>query len=309
MSGSEPPAGGSDPPAGGSEPPTRGFGPPAGGFGPPGGGYQPPGGGDQPTIRGSFPPPGGGSYQPTVVGGYQPPGGLGRQRRRHGLRNAIIALVVLLAVLVGIDRLAAFYVEGRIASQIQSEGFSSKPTVSIKGFPFLTQVISRHFQDIQISSSKVKAGPVEIQSINAELSNVRLNSGFSGGTVGHLSGAGVIAFGSLSNAIGSLAGGQLGSLVGAAGLTLKPVGSHKVKASINLLVSGSATWRITRVSGTEIKVHLVSSSGLGGPLLSSIRNISVPIPKLPLGMKIQSVIVTPAGISVRVTGNQVAFGS
>jgi LmeA-like phospholipid-binding len=287
----------------GSEPPTGSFEPPAGGFGRPGGGgYQPPGGG--------FQPPGGSSYQPTIVGGYQPPGPQGRRRGGHGLRNTIIAVLVLIVVLVAIDRLAAFYVQGRIASQIQDEGFSSKPDVSIKGFPFLTQVIGRHFQDIQISSRKVKAGPVEIQNINAELSNVHLNSGFSGGTVGHLSGAGVIAFGSLSNAIGSLAGGQLGSLVGAAGLTLKPVGSHKVKASINLLVtSGSATWRITRVSGTEIKVHLVSSSGLPGGLLSSIRNISVPIPKLPLGMTIQSVTVTTAGISVRVTGNQVAFGS
>jgi hypothetical protein len=287
----------------GSEPPTGSFEPPAGGFGRPGGGgYQPPGGG--------FQPPGGSSYQPTIVGGYQPPGPQGRRRGGHGLRNTIIALLVLIVVLVAIDRLAAFYVQGRIASQIQDEGFSSKPDVSIKGFPFLTQVIGRHFQDIQISSRKVKAGPVEIQNINAELSNVHLNSGFSGGTVGHLSGAGVIAFGSLSNAIGSLAGGQLGSLVGAAGLTLKPVGSHKVKASINLLVtSGSATWRVTRVSGSEIKVHLVSSSGLPGGLLSSISNISVPIPKLPLGMQIQSVTVTPTGISVRVTGNQVAFGS
>ena len=288
----------------GSEPPTGSFEPPAGGFGSPGagGGYQPPGGG--------FQPPGGSSYQPTIVGGYQPPGPQGRRRGGHGLRNTIIALLVLIVVLVAIDRLAAFYVQGRIASQIQDEGFSSKPDVSIKGFPFLTQVIGRHFQDIQISSRKVKAGPVEIQNINAELSNVHLNSGFSGGTVGHLSGAGVIAFGSLSNAIGALAGGQLGSLVGAAGLTLKPVGSHQVKASINLLVtSGSATWRISRVSGSEIKVHLVSSSGLPGGLLSSIRNISVPIPKLPLGMKIQSVLVTTAGISVRVTGNQVSFGS
>ena len=286
----------------GSEPPTGDFERPAGGYGSPGGGsYQPP--------RGTgFQPPGEGSYQPTIVGGYQPSGVQGR-RRGHGLRNTIIALLVLIVVLFAVDRLAAFYVQGRIASQIQDEGFSSKPDVSIKGFPFLTQLISRHFQDIQISSSKVKAGPVEIQSINAELSNVRLNSGFSGGTVGHLSGVGVIAFGSLSNAIGSLAGGQLGQVVGAAGLTLKPAGSHKVKASINLIVtSGSATWRISRVSGTKIKVHLVSSSGLPGGLLSSIRNISVPIPKLPLGMKIQSVNVTSAGISVRVTGSQVAFG-
>ena len=266
-------------------------------------GSGPPAGGSGPPTGGGYPLPGG--------GGYQPPGQPGRRRRGHGLRNTIIALLVLIVVLVAADRLAAFYVQGRIASQIQDQGFSSKPSVSIKGFPFLTQLIGRHFQDIQISSRKVKAGPVEIQDINAELSDVHLNSGFSGGTVSHLSGAGVIPFGSLSNAIGSLAGGgQLGQLVGAAGLTLKPAGSHKVKASINLLISGSATWRIIRVSGTEIRVHLVSSSGgIPGALLSSIRNISVPIPKLPLGMKIQGVTVTTAGISVRVSGSQVAFGS
>lgn len=266
-------------------------------------GSGPPAGGSGPPTGGGYPLPGG--------GGYQPPGQPGRRRRGHGLRNTIIALLVLIVVLVAADRLAAFYVQGRIASQIQDQGFSSKPSVSIKGFPFLTQLIGRHFQDIQISSRKVKAGPVEIQDINAELSDVHLNSGFSGGMVSHLSGAGVIPFGSLSNAIGSLAGGgQLGQLVGAAGLTLKPAGSHKVKASINLLISGSATWRIIRVSGTEIRVHLVSSSGgIPGALLSSIRNISVPIPKLPLGMKIQGVTVTTAGISVRVSGSQVAFGS
>jgi sugar lactone lactonase YvrE len=40
-------------------------------------------------------------------------------------------------------------------------------------------------------------------------------------------------------------------------------------------------------------------------LLDSVRDIAVPVPQLPLGMKIQSVIVTPDGISIRVIGNQV----
>ncbi|HLQ55145.1 MAG TPA: DUF2993 domain-containing protein [Streptosporangiaceae bacterium] len=240
---------------------------------------------------------------------YQAPPGQGR-RRGHGLRNTIIVLVALLIVLVGIDRLAVFYVQGRIASQIQKQGFPSKPTVSIKGFPFLTQVVSRSFQDVQISSSRVKEGPVEIKSINANLSDVKMNSGFSGGTVGHLTGAGVITFAGLSNALGSLVGGPVASLVGGAGLKLKPVGSDEVRASINLLVSsGSATWRVTRVNATKIRVHLVSSHGLPAGLLSSVQNMSVPIPKLPLGMKIQSVAVTAAGISIRVIGNNVAFGS
>src|ERR1700729_1455754 len=240
--------------------------------------------------------------------GYQPPAG--PVRRRHRLRNTIIALVVLLVVLVAVDRLAAVYVQGRIASQIQDQGFPAKPTVSVKGFPFLTQVISRHFQEVQISSQNVKTGPVEIKSINATMSDVRMNSGYSAGTVGSLAGTGVITFGSMKNAIGNLAGGQLGQAIGASGLTLKPVSSDEVKASISLLglFNASATWQIIRVNGHEIKVHLVSNNGLPGSIINQARNINVPIPKLPLGMKIQSVVVTSAGITIRVTGHDVAFG-
>ena len=257
-------------------------------------GYQDPGS-QGPT--GGYPAP-----------GYQPPAG--PVRRRHRLRNTIITLVVLLVVLVAVDRLAAFYVQGRIASQIQDQGFPAKPTVSVKGFPFLTQVISRHFQEVQISSQNVKTGPVEIKSINATMSDVRMNSGYSAGTVGSLAGTGVITFGSMKNAIGNLAGGQLGQAIGASGLTLKPVSSDEVKASISLLglFNASATWQIIRVNGHEIKVHLVSNDGLPGSIINQARNINVPIPKLPLGMKIQSVVVTSAGITIRVTGHDVAFG-
>jgi hypothetical protein len=277
---------------------------------PPGHGYQDPAAGPVPGYQG------GPGYQQPVAGpvpGYQGPGQQGPDpgpRRGHALRNTIIVVVALLVVLVALDRLAVFFVQGKIASEIQDQGFPSKPDVSVHGFPFLTQVISRHFQDVQISSKPVKEGPVVIKSINANMSDVRMNSGYSSGTVGHLSGHGVITFGSLSNALGSLVGGDVGDLIGNAGLTLKPVGSHEVKASIDVLVaSGSATWRITRVNGHKIKVHLVSSNGLPSDLLDSVRDIAVPVPQLPLGMKIQSVIVTPDGISIRVIGNHVAFGS
>ena len=282
----------------------------------PTGNYQRPGSqgpGDQnPTEiyqRPGYQDPGG--QGPT--GGYQTPGYQAPARpvkRRHRLRNTIIALVVLLVVLVAVDRLAAFYVQGRIASQIQDQGFPAKPSVSIKGFPFLTQVISRHFQEVQISSQNVQAGPVKIKSINATMSDVRMNSGYSAGTVGSLSGTGVITFGSMTHAIGNLAGGQLGQAIGGSGLKLKPVSSDEVKASISLLglFNASATWQIIRVNGHEIKVHLVSNNGLPGAIINQARNIKVPIPKLPLGMKIQSVVVTSAGITIRVTGHDVAFG-
>lgn len=299
MSGGDPT--GQDP--GNQEPPTGPIdhGAPTGPMSRPQFAAPPPG----PAYQAPPPGPGPAAYQdPAYPGPARPP------RRGHALRNTIIVLVALLVVLVALDRAAVFFVQGKIASEIQDQGFPSKPDVTVHGFPFLTQVISRHFEDVQISSKPVQEGPVVIQSINAEMSDVRMNSGYSAGTVGHLSGHGVITFGSLSNALGSVVGGDLSSLIGNAGLTLKPAGKHEVKASIDMLVaSGSATWRITRVNGREINVRLVSSNGLPAQLLDSVRNITVPVPQLPLGMKIQSVIVTPSGISIRVTGNNVAFGS
>src|SRR6266487_3442180 len=91
------------------------------------------------------------------MSGYEVPADQGG-RRGHGLRNTIIVVVALLVVLVGLDRLAVFYVQGRIASEIQNQGFPSKPDVTVHGFPFLTQVVSRHFQDVTISSKPVKEG-------------------------------------------------------------------------------------------------------------------------------------------------------
>ncbi len=277
---------------------------------PPGRGYQGPAAGQGPGYQGpGYQGPAAGQDPGQPGPGYPDPPSPG-PRRGHALRNTIIVVVALLVVLVALDRLAVFFVQGKIASEIQDQGFPSKPDVSVHGFPFLTQVISRHFQDVQISSKPVKEGPVVIKSINANMSDVRMNAGYSSGTVGHLSGHGVITFGSLSNALGSVVGGDLSSLIGNAGLTLKPVGKHEVKASIDVLVaSGSATWRITRVNGRKIRVRLISSNGLPSDLLDSVRDISVPVPQLPLGMKIQSVIVTPDGISIRVIGNHVAFGS
>src|SRR6266536_4742447 len=114
------------------------------------------------------------------MSGYEVPADQGG-RRGHGLRNTIIVVVALLVVLVGLDRLAVFYVQGKIASEIQDQGFPSKPDVTVHGFPFLSQVATRHFHNVTISSKPVTEGPVVIKTINADMTDVRMNSGYSSG--------------------------------------------------------------------------------------------------------------------------------
>jgi hypothetical protein len=236
--------------------------------------------------------------------GYRP-----RPRRRRPLLITLIVLLVIVGLLVGGDFAARAYAEGRVASQIQQQGFPKKPSVSIDGFPFLTQAISRNFGEIQLSTSDVTEGPLLIQSINATLNNVHVNSSYNGATVGQLTGTMNVTFGALANAMTAEAGG-LGSLV-SGGLNLSAAGNNEVKTTLDLLVaSETAVWRIVRTGPLSLQAQLVSSGGaIPSSLLNSISTIPIPLPKLPLGLTIQSISVTPAGLVGTITGQNLSFGS
>ena len=48
-----------------------------------------------------------------------------------------------------------------MASEIQQQGFPKKPDVTINGFPFLTQVISRDFKNIKRQLHQHHRGPAD----------------------------------------------------------------------------------------------------------------------------------------------------
>jgi hypothetical protein len=231
----------------------------------------------------------------------------------YGSRRAtrwLVTIVVVVVVLLGLDFGARAVAESVMASKIQQQGLPSKPSVSIGGFPFLTQVASRNFRHVTISAADVPAGPVTITTINAAATGIRLKSyAFSSGTIGNLSGTALISFGSLATTL-TTQFGPLGSILNGAGLNLTDAGPDEVRATLNLLVtSGSAVWRVTRVNGNTLNIHLVSSNGLPSSLLGSIQNLNLQIPQMPLGLAIDSVSVTPSGVVGLVSGHDVAFGS
>jgi hypothetical protein len=228
-------------------------------------------------------------------------------RSRRRLRTFLIILVVLVGLLVAADFGAKALAESEVASQIQKQGISQKPSVSIAGFPFLTQVISRDIGSMQISWHDLAEGPVTFTSINALLNGVHINSSFNGATVTQLTGTARISFGELSNAVSSQVG-ALGAL-GGAGLTLTDAGPSEVKANLDLVItSASATWRVSRLSGHALIVQLVSSSGLPSDLLQSVKRIKISLSGIPLHLQVQSVSITPNGVVGTLTGQNVTFG-
>jgi len=82
-----------------------------------------------------------------------------------------------------------------------------------------------------------------------------------------------------------------------------------VKASLDLLItSGSATWRVSRLSGNRLNIQLVASNGLPSQLTDAVRDITVPLSGIPLNLQVQSVSITPEGIVGTLTGQNVTFG-
>jgi LmeA-like phospholipid-binding len=232
-------------------------------------------------------------------------------RRRRRTRRWLIALGVVIALLVGADFAARAVAEQVAATQFQKQGnLSSKPDVTIEGFPFLTQVASKDINDVKVGISNLREGPVTFSSINATATGIKLKSyAFSSGTIAHINGTALISFASLGNTLSSEFG-PLGQLLNGAGLQLRQASPDEVKASLDLIVTtGSATWRITRVSGHQLNVRLVASSGLDPSLLSGIQDKTFSIPALPLGLTLDSLSVTPSGIIGTISGNNVPFGS
>ena len=217
--------------------------------------------------------------------------------------------MVIVVVLVGLDFGARALAENKIASQIQSQGFPAKPSVSIGGFPFLTQVATRDLHQVTISSSDIKTGPVTITSLNVVAENVKVNSSFNGGTAGPVHGTMLISLGAIGNALS--AAGPLTGFLGGGGLKVTSVGGDEVKGSLDLaggLVSWSATWKVVAAGPNEIELQLVSSSGLPSGLENSARSIKLPLESLPLGLEMTGGLNSSSdGLVVNVKADSITF--
>jgi LmeA-like phospholipid-binding len=235
---------------------------------------------------------------------YQPP-------KRRGGRKALIWVISIIVVLVALDFGAKAFAESQAATQIQKQGFPKKPSVSIAGFPFLTQVISRNFHQITISSSDIPAGPVKITSLDVVAHNVKLKSNFQSGTAGPLDGTVLISLGAIGGFLKDA--GPLAEFLGGGpggGLRITASGSKEVNAHLNVagVLNANATWRVTSAGSNAMRLHLISSNGLPSDLLNAAENVKIPLKRLPAGLKLTGKISSSSGgIVAHVFARSLAF--
>jgi hypothetical protein len=212
-----------------------------------------------------------------------------RRRRRRGWIALLVVLVVLAVLFVVGDQVAKAYAQNTVASKIQSSsGMASKPSVTIEGFPFLTQIAQHDVRVIDVSANNVAAGKFDISSIKAKATGVHLNSSFSGATVDQINGTALITFASLEQGLG---------VQGAATITADPAdGPNALKLSAGAL--GSVTGKVELTSPNEVTIQMGSLSGLASLLNGAIplQTQTIQIPKLPMGLVVRSVSVTNQGV-------------
>jgi hypothetical protein len=255
--------------------------------------------------------------------------GSARPRRRWG-RRLLITLIVLLIIIGGIllvvDRFGASYAEreisDRVAQQVANQDArSAKPDVTVKGVPFLTQVLAGKYQEIQIELADF-AGPagngktikmplldIRAKDVRAPLDTLRSRQGDIIATT--VTGEGTIDYATLETLV-DREGVKLGEKDGKLAVTA-PV------TVLNQQVTVNGTANLTVVKGNTIQMRFEQVTAEGLPAIPLVQNllssyakqisVDIKVPALPLKLAVQKVQPTPSGLVVTAAADEVPLNA
>ena len=225
------------------------------------------------------------------------------------MRKLVISLGVLAVLLVAADRVAAAVAESNISDRVAaSYQLPARPGVTIQGFPFLTQVLTGDYREVDVSAGRVAVGSIGLTQLHARLDGVHaslaqlLQGGMSAVTADRASGSAVIPYPELAGWL------PHGIRLSRAGQDVRLAGSlHLLGTRIPL--SGTATPSVTG-EGIKVVPHgFTVGSGIGLPAgaVASRLGVVIPITNLPLHLRIASVAVTGTGLRAGATARDVRF--
>lgn len=149
---------------------------------------------------------------------WKPPSHRRRNRRKkRGLSRFAamsIALKLLVTALVGVsfltlfDRFAVLYVQNAAAKKVKDAlHLNATPEVDIKGFPFLTQVMDKHVDQVKVTIPDLAADRVSLAKFEATANDVRIEgdlpSSIKGATIGTMHGSVLLAFDDMNRELGA----------------------------------------------------------------------------------------------------------
>lgn len=239
----------------------------------------------------------------------------------RALRILLILVVILGGLFVIADRVAVNFAEDEAAEKVRTtEGLSTTPNVSIKGFPFLTQVASGELDDVEIGIKDYEAAAgsgdetIRISDMKADMRGVEFSGDYSSATARTATGTATIGYADLLKAAKSeptdISPGVSAKVVG-----LSAGGNGKIKVTVEATVLGKklpepvSVLSTVSVKGDTVQVRADSIPGLGVDLaenaVRSVTDFQQAIDDLPGGIKLDKVEGGKDGVEITVKGSDV----
>ncbi|MFI0717176.1 DUF2993 domain-containing protein [Streptomyces inhibens] len=228
----------------------------------------------------------------------------------RALRVLLFIVVILGGLFVAADRVAVNLVEDKAADKIRaSQGLDKTPNVSIKGFPFLTQVAGRNLQEVDADlggiEAKADGRTLRVDQLSAQFHDVALTSDYmSIESAASATGTARISYADLTKA----AGGDVKITYGG-----EKNGRSQVKISPNLPVLSSldVTGSLTIVGGNTVRLRADGLPAMCRALPGCETKVRAQtdhdwkLDQLPGNLKLEKVVTKADGISISASGKDV----
>ncbi|MZD04695.1 LmeA family phospholipid-binding protein [Streptomyces sp. SID5785] len=235
----------------------------------------------------------------------------------RALRILLIIVVVLGGLFVIADRIAVNLAESKAADKLRTgEGLASEPSVNIKGFPFLTQVLGGSLDDVEIGiedyEAKSGGDTIRIADLDAEMHGVKFDSSYSSATAESATGTARISYDELLKAVrkqdpAPVAPGVTAKIDGLAyggGSKVKvllavktPIGTVHPTVLSELQVKGG------KVSARADSLPKVGAFDVAEGRVRAVTDFQQAIDDLPAGIELDKVEAVKDGLEITVKGS------
>ncbi|MEU3982947.1 DUF2993 domain-containing protein [Streptomyces sp. NPDC026672] len=243
----------------------------------------------------------------------------------RALRILLIVVVILGGLFVLVDRVAVHFAQGEAADKLRTtEGLSRTPDVSIKGFPFLTQVAGGSLDDVQVGIKDYEAATgqgdrkIRIDDLKADMKGVAFSGDYSSATAATATGTATISYDELLKSVAS-EGTEVVPGVTAQVTGLSDGGNGKIKVTVRAKGTFAGTIPVDQtmsvlssvsVDDNKVRFHADSLPSIDGLSLAEgrvreITDFQQAVDQLPGGIELDQVKAAEDGVAITVKGSNV----
>jgi len=215
----------------------------------------------------------------------------------------LVAVALLVAAAVAVDRFLHASAEERIAGELSSAvDVTGEPDVTVEGFPFLTQLAAGELDSVRATADGVDTEGVRLVDVTAHARAVTVESP---STAGRLDLDGTLPDETLQELVRErVPGVTVTSATDGVHLTAEVLGVELALVAEPEVKGGGIAVQVTRVllGGVEI-----DADDLPRRVGEELLNLDLDVPDLPLGLTLVEVAPRDGGLRLSLTGEDVVL--